>query len=234
MRYCMINIKQRSLYNKLKNKVMINLQKQIDFLNKNINSQLPQEIILAFADSIADLKNGGLENSAIKKGASISPFNLLSTNQQYISSNILFQYYDQIILAFFRGNWCPYCSLELKALQDALIKIETKKVKLLAISPQRIEYSNAFANDNQITFDILYDQNNTLAKNLGIAFKLQDNIIPYYQKLNIDLETYNGNDSNILPIPAIFVISKKHEITYSFVDANYMNRVNIGELIQNL
>lgn len=213
---------------------MVKLQKQIESLNQNISLQLPPEIISAFGESISGLKNQNIENNAVKKGTKISPFALLSANGMKINSSELLTKYDLIVLAFFRGNWCPYCSLELKALQDSLTEIENKKVKLLAISPQKAKYSRIFADENKISFDMLHDENNQLAKAFGITFSLQENIIPIYKQLNIDLKIYNGNDSNTLPMPAVFAIDANHKIIYSFVDANYMNRVDIDELIQNL
>jgi peroxiredoxin len=88
--------------------------------------------------------------------------------------------------------------------------------------------------EHEITFDILVDEDNTFAEQLGIAFNVQDFIIPHYQQLGIDLRTYNGNNENSLPIPAVFVVDKDYNVTYSFIDVNYMNRVNINELIMSL
>lgn len=214
---------------------MTNLQKQIENLNNTIGSQLPQEILKAFADSIADLKAKGIENYSFKEGRKIPSFCLKSTRKGIsINSDDLLNNYDKVILAFFRGNWCPYCNLELKALQNSLGQIEKKKVKLLAISPQKPEYSKMMKEENKLSYDILFDEDNIFAKQLGISFQLQDFVIPHYRQLGINLREFNGNDENSLPIPAVFVIDKNYKITYSFVDANYMNRINIDKLIKNL
>ena len=212
---------------------MANLQKQIENLNNTISSQLPQDILHAFATSIADMKEKKIENYSLKKGMKLPRFTLKSIKGTDIDSDSLLNEYDKIILAFFRGSWCPYCNLELKALQDSLTKIENKKVKLIAISPQRPEYSLSMVDENSLTFDILFDENNTLAQQLGISFRLQDFVIPHYQQLGIDLKEYNGNDENTLPIPAVFVVDRDYNVTYSFVDANYMNRVDTDELIKS-
>ena len=213
---------------------MANLQKQIENLNNAIGLQLPQDTLHAFAASIADMKEKKIENHSLKKGMQLPRFTLKSIKGTDIDSDSLLGEYDKIILAFFRGSWCPYCNLELKALQESLVKIENEKAKLIAISPQRPEYSQSAADDNKITFDILFDENNALAKQLGISFRLQDFVIPHYQQLGIDLKEYNGNDENILPIPAVFVVDKDYNVIYTFVDANYMNRVDTDELIRKL
>lgn len=213
---------------------MVNLQKQIENLNTEIGSQLPEEILSAFADSINDLKQRKIESNCISKGMKIFPFTLKSSNGTIVSSDNLLTKYDKVIVAFFRGLWCPYCNLELKALQDSLSKIENCNVKLVAISPQKEEYSSSMKENNAIMFDVLVDESNTFAKQLGISFYLQDFVISHYQELGIDLQEFNGNNENSLPVPAIYVFDKDYNVTYSFVDTNYMNRVNIDELIMNL
>lgn len=213
---------------------MTNLQKQIENLNQTMSSQLPQEILNAFADSIADLKKDRIEDRSFRKGMKARSFSLKSSQGKTINSDNLLGEYDKIILVFFRGDWCPYCNLELRALQKALSRIENKKAKLIAVSPQKQEYSSDMREKNQLSFDILFDKDNTLANQFGISFNLQDFVVPYYLQLGIDLNVHNGNNQNALPIPAVFVIDKDYNITYSFVDADYTNRVDIEELIKNL
>lgn len=213
---------------------MTNLQKQIENLNNEMSSQLPKETLLAFSNSIVDLKNKGIENNCIKEGMKVPRFVLKSVKGTIIDSDNLFGEYDTIVIVFFRGVWCPYCNLELRALQTSLDKIENGKVKLLAVSPQKIKHSLSMMENNEISFDILFDENNVFAQQLGISFQLQDFVVPHYQQLGIDLREYNGDNQNTLPVPAVFVVDKNYNITYSFVDTNYMNRIDIDELIMNL
>lgn len=213
---------------------MANLQKQIEILNDAMADQLPQEVISAFASSIADLKEKEIESNSVKKGMTIKPFILISSERKKIASDSLFEKYNKLVLVFFRGVWCPYCNLELNAIQKELSRIEKNGVKLLAISPQKLEYSQRMKMDNDIEFDILYDKGNTLASSMGLSFLLQDFVQPYYANLGINLTEYNGDNSKELPIPAVLVVDSDYKVTYSFVDANYMNRVDIDELIKNL
>ena len=74
----------------------------------------------------------------------------------------------------------------------------------------------------------------SLAKQLGITFELQNYVIPIYSSMGIELSAYNSNDNNELPVPAIFVLDTNGRITYRFVDTNYMNRIDIQELINQL
>ena len=210
---------------------MTTLAQQIEALNENLASQLPTEILEAFGQSIADLKSQGLENQAPKVGQVFPNFKLPNTLNQPVELKELLKK-GNVILAFFRGNWCPYCNLELKALQDRLHDL--KGATLVAISPQVTTYNEELKNNHVLGFDVLTDQENSLAKQLGISFSLQDFVLPIYQNLGITLSSFNGNDHNELPVPAVFVLDQTGTITYTFIDSNYMNRVDIDEIISHI
>ena len=213
---------------------MINLNNLLHNLKLQLSAQLPDIINIAFEESIQDLKVQKKGESAHKRGDTLPSFSLPNTKGELINSDKLLLENDKLIIAFFRGGWCPYCNLELKAFQDVLSQITIKKTALVAISPQLIEKSVSMSTDSPFGFDILYDKDNTYAKELNIAFDLQASLLPYYQQLGIHLEEYNGNEENSLPIPAVFVIDKNKTITFTFIDVDYTERVNIEELLNNL
>ncbi|MBW3519156.1 peroxiredoxin-like family protein [Flavobacterium sp. NKUCC04_CG] len=213
---------------------MSNLAKQIEILNKELSKQLPDEINELFAQSIKDLKDQKIEEKAMTVGMSLPPFSLMNSESQKIDSQQLLGQYDKVVLFFFRGSWCPYCNLELRAIQELLVNNQLDRVGILAISPQLTTYSKQLIAENNLAFELLFDQNNELAKKLGIAFTLQDYAQVAYSGLGIDLSSFNGNNSNELPIPAVFVVDKNAIITYSFVDSNYTSRIDIDLLLKQL
>lgn len=212
---------------------MKNLKQQIEELNENLAKQLPVEVLEMFGKSIQDLKSSEIEENSIAIGERFPDFNLPNTTNETIELKELLQK-GKVIVAFFRGNWCPYCNLELKALQDNLKEISDRKTTLVTISPQASDYNEELKNNHDLKFELLTDKNNTLAKQLGISFKLQDYVIPTYNSLGINLSEYNENDYNELPVPAVFVIDTNGNIIYKFVDTNYMNRIDFQELAKQL
>ena len=212
---------------------MTNLAKKIEEINENLATQLPAEIINVFSQSIQDLKNSKIDQNSIQIGYRFPDFNLRNTNNQMIHLNELLNK-GKVIVTFFRGSWCPYCSVELKALQDHLEQIKEKKVTLVAITPQSEDNNKELELSHKLNFDVLTDQNHILAKQLGISFQLPNYVVDTYEKLGISLSDYNKNDHNELPIPAVYIIDTDHTITYQFVDSNYMHRVNIQDLIDQL
>ncbi|UMQ44008.1 AhpC/TSA family protein [Chryseobacterium sp. Y16C] len=212
---------------------MNTLAMQIEQLNDELSLQLPQEVLSAFGSSIEDLKTKNIEESSIQIGEQISEFSLPNVYGKKVNSTEILKN-GKIILAFYRGSWCPYCNLELKALQDNISGIKERNAVLIAISPQSPDHSLAMVEKNNLEFEVLTDHNNDFAKKLGIVFQLQDFVLPYYQKLGIDLAIFNKNNENTLPVPAVFVVDENSKVLYKFLDVNYMNRVNVEELIQVL
>ena len=212
---------------------MNNLANQIENFNQELAKQVPQEVLEAFGKSIADLKTKNIEQNSIKVGEIMPAFSLLNAKIETINSNEILKQ-GKMIVAFYRGSWCPYCNLELKALQDNLSKFQDKKTTLVAISPQSPDNSLTIVEKQNLTFEVLSDTDNEFAKKLGIVFELQDFVLPYYDALGIDLVAFNKNKENNLPVPAVFVVDTNGKILYKFVDTNYMNRIDIDELINQL
>ncbi|WP_413511335.1 peroxiredoxin-like family protein [Myroides odoratus] len=212
---------------------MNTLAQQIAELNENLAQQVPSEVLELFSRSIEELKIQNLEADTLAIGQPFPNFNLENASNERIELKELLQK-GRVIVAFFRGNWCPYCSLELRALQNQLSQFMEKKVNLIAISPQLVPYNEAVKTNLQLDFEVLTDSNNLLAKQVGISFNLQDFVISTYQNLGIKLGDYNGNEANELPFPAVFVLDQNGIVTYKFVDSNYMNRIDIDELLQHI
>ncbi|AYZ13689.1 AhpC/TSA family protein [Chryseobacterium arthrosphaerae] len=212
---------------------MNTLAKQIEQLNQELSLQLPQEVINAFGKSVDDLKTKNMEDRCIQPGEKMPEFLLPNATGKIIDSNDILKK-GKMILAFYRGSWCPYCNLELKFLQDNLSRIKDKNAVLIAVSPQTPDHSLSMAEKNKLGFEVLSDQNNDFAKKLGIVFQLQDFVLPYYLNLGINLSEFNNNDENLLPVPAVFVVDQDRRIIFKYLDVNYMNRVDVEELIQAL
>ena len=212
---------------------MTDLATQIQQFNIKLAAQVPQEVLEAFGKSIEDLKTKNIEEKSIKIGETIPNFSLKNAKNEVVNSSDILKN-GKMIIAFYRGSWCPYCNLELKALQEKISEFKEKNATLVAISPQSPDNSLTVIEKHHLTFEVLTDKDNVFAKQLGIVFELQDFVLPYYHALGIDLSSFNENTNNSLPIPAVFVVNESSKIIYKFADANYMNRIDIDELLKTL
>lgn len=210
---------------------MDHLAQQIAKLNEELTSQIPLESLTAFQQSIQELKEKQIENRSLTIGEKFPDFDLHNFNHQAVSlQNLLHN--KKLIIAFLRGSWCPYCNLEIKALQNEIDKF--KNTKLIVVTPQTEKANLEWHMQHNTSFEILTDKNNQLAQKVGIDFKLQDFVIPYYENLGIDLLQINQIQNHSLPIPAVYLLDKNGTIMYKFVNANYMERININELIKHI
>ncbi|NDI86358.1 peroxiredoxin-like family protein [Undibacterium crateris] len=135
-----------------------------------------------------------------------------------------------LVLNFYRGLWCPYCNLELAALQKSLATIEGLNATLVAVSPQTPEASAATASKLGLSFKVLVDQGNQLAWEFGLVFTLSESLRPIYAAIGIDLPAANGDNSFMLPMPATYIIARDGTIAYAFVDADYTHRMEPSDM----
>ncbi|MBX9858169.1 MAG: AhpC/TSA family protein, partial [Sphingomonas sp.] len=120
--------------------------------------------------------------------------------------------------------WCPYCNMELQALQAALPEFQAAGASLVAISPQTRANSRKSVRENALDFPILSDPGNMVAAQFGLRFALPDYLIELYQTLGNQLPAFNGDDSWTLPMPGRFVIGGDGRIVYAEVNPDYTRR----------
>ncbi|NJR62365.1 MAG: AhpC/TSA family protein [Cyanobacteria bacterium CRU_2_1] len=136
-----------------------------------------------------------------------------------------------VILTFYRGGWCPYCNLELRAYQQVLPQIKQLGASLIAISPQTPDASLSTAEKNDLAFDVLSDVGSEVAQAYGIAFELPDELKALYTELGHALPDSNGTEDWKLPVPATFVIDQNQQIVLAHIDVDYRNRLEPMEAI---
>nr|WP_246751927.1 peroxiredoxin-like family protein [Bradyrhizobium diazoefficiens] len=109
-----------------------------------------------------------------------------------------------LVVVFYRGGWCPYCNLELRAYQAWLSEIKELGARLVAVSPERPDHTSSTAAKNSLGFDVLSDAKGHLADALGIRFELSPQFRELYRKFGHDLPARNGDDAWSLPMPAVY------------------------------
>ena len=124
--------------------------------------------------------------------------------------------------------------MELDALQEVIGEIQKLGANLISISPQLPEFSRELINQRNLTFDLLSDPGNKVAKAFGISFSFPENLKNLYLKFGIDLPKHNGDDSWTLPMPARFIIDRDSTIRYAEVDPDYTVRPEPEHTIEAL
>ncbi|MGH1334921.1 MAG: peroxiredoxin-like family protein [Aureispira sp.] len=189
---------------------------------------------LAIMDkATADLKAQQLADSAVKVGDDFVTTTLSNAQGNQVDLAQLLEK-GPLIMTFYRGGWCPYCNLELKAFQALLPEIKAKGAQLVAITPETPDSSLTTTEKNELSFEVLTDLNNELAQQLGLVIGLPQDLQTVYGNFGIDLNKHNGNEEAELPMPATFVVNQAGKITYRFVSEDYTKRAEPSEVLAAL
>lgn len=137
-----------------------------------------------------------------------------------------------LVLTFYRGVWCPYCNLDLQALQATEPQIAALGAQLIAVSPQTAANTRRSVRENKVGFPILSDLGNEVAASFGLRFTLPDYLQDLYKNVfKNDLAINNGEPSWTLPMPARYVIGQDGLIAYAEVNPDYTERPDPHELL---
>jgi peroxiredoxin len=136
-----------------------------------------------------------------------------------------------VVLSFYRGEWCPYCNLELRALQSALSRFKAYGASVIAISPQTPDHSLSVAEKKPLAFEVLSDVDQAVIRAYRLQFTVSADIKDLYlNTFHNDLSAQAADGSWDLPIPATFVIDRAGIIRARHVSADYRTRMDPVEI----
>ncbi len=211
----------------------MNLQAEIQQQKEQTAAKAPQEILETMMQATQSLKELGIEDGALKAGDMAIDFTLPNVHGKDIRLGELLEK-GPVVINVYRGGWCPYCNLELRALKEALPEIEAQGAQLIAIAPQLPDRSLDTAEKHQLEIEVLSDVGNKVSRQYGLVFTLPESLRPIYEKFNLDIPGYNGDDSFELPMPATYVIRPNGEIAFAFVNADHTRRMEPADIVEVL
>ena len=212
----------------------MSLKEKLDALREQYEGSIfPPEVTALMHRATADLAASGQVERALKAGDIAPSFALPDANGAMVSSaNLLAK--GPLVLTFYRGVWCPYCNLDLKAIEEIAPQVRVLGASLAAVSQQTAPNSRKSQKDNNLSFQILSDEGGAVADAFGIRFRLPDDLITLYEGFKVDLPTINGEPSWTLPMPARYVIGQDGVIAYAEVNPDYTRRPEPSELLPTL
>ncbi len=136
-----------------------------------------------------------------------------------------------VVLAFYRGGWCPYCNLTLRALQSALDDLKGAGATLVAITPELPDHSLSTSEKNELSFPVLSDPNNEVGREFRIVFPIAEDVVALQLERDRDVAAHNGAAVAEVPLPATYVIGRDGVIRYAFVDADHTRRAEPATVV---
>ena len=191
-----------------------------------------REIFPAYGEAVdrlvARLHENGGGDSAPRPGEVMPPFLLPDETGRLVSLKSLLST-GPVAVMFYRGHWCPYCRLNVRAVIEVQDRITALGAQTVAIMPEVQAFTKKFKSDANAPFPVLTDLDNGYALSLNLAIWLGSEIqrLLSYQ----DMSNFHGNDGWMLPIPATFVVGRDGVVKARFVDPDFRKRMEIDDLL---
>lgn len=208
---------------------MNSLTDQLQAVADASSKRLPEPVLKSFKEGIQTVKQTGIEASAKQVGDQAVDAQLFGWDGESVTLSEAWKD-GPIVLMWYRGGWCPYCNIQLRAMQQRLSEIEGAGAKLIVLTPELPAKAKETAEANDLSMKVLHDKNSEVAEQYGILFDLPAAIIPMYRD-KLKLGSFNGNDNMQLPLAATYVISSSGAITYAFLNADYKKRAEPDDVI---
>jgi peroxiredoxin len=136
------------------------------------------------------------------------------------------------VLVFYRGAWCPFCNLALRTYQQELLPaLDGLGVRLVALSPQVPDGSLTTEEKNELTFTVLSDLGNEVARSLGLTFTPSDEGRETMAKVGADVPAHNGSDTWELAYPTVVVVDRDRTVRFIDVHPDYTTRTEPEEIL---
>lgn len=141
----------------------------------------------------------------------------------------------EIVVIFYRGEWCPICNRYLENLNDSLQYILAKGTEVLVVGPETFENTEKIAENTKATFTLIPDTSSKILKDFDVLF----NVTEKYQGkiktfLRTDIAKNNNQEEAKLPVPATYIIGRDGIIKWRHFNYNYSERASVKSIIDNL
>jgi peroxiredoxin len=209
------------------------LQQQLDVFKAEFARTAPAGRPALYEAKIEELRASFALERAIRTGGQAPDFTLPDPRGRQVSLGTLLEA-GPAVVTFYRGGWCPYCNMQLRAYQAILAEITALGAQLVAISPQLPDGSLSIAEANELTFAVLSDVGNRVARSFGLVWSLPEELRTALRSNNKALPGINGDDSWELPVPATYVVGRDGRVALVAIDVDYRNRLEPNAIVTAL
>lgn len=208
----------------------LSLAEQLSAYQAAFQQRAAPERVALMETATANLRATGIASQALQVGAMAPDLTLPDALNRPVRLSALWQQ-GPLVLIFYRGGWCPYCNLELRAWQAHVDGLRHLGAQLVAVSPQTPDNSLSTAEKNALAFPVLSDSALQAATAFGVAFEMPPELIALYSQSGNDLTVVNGNGRWVLPLPATYVIDREGRIAHAHVEADYRLRAEPADVL---
>ena len=203
------------------------------FMDKRGGSKIDEKDKSIMAKAARDLKLA-MPEPGLKVGEIAPDFSLINAFGKKVKLSEQLKE-GSVVLAFYRGAWCPFCNIELNALQSSLPYFKKYNATLIAVTPQKPDKSKEQLEKAEYTFEVLSDLDDSVMKSYNLYFEVPQEVHELYKnRFNFDITDYNGKDRFGLPVPGTFVIDQDGIIQAVYAETDYKKRMEPADIIRSL
>jgi peroxiredoxin len=212
----------------------MSLKEQLAEYRAGWYQRVPAERQAIMRRHIDQLRGGAIARTMLKVGNRVPAIVLENAKGAAVDVGTLLEK-GPVIVTFYRGGWCPYCNLELKAYQAMLPEITAVGASLVAISPEKPDDTVSTAEKNALTFEVLSDVGQNVGRAFGLVYEFTEELRSAYHGFNLDIPARNGTpDEWALPVSATYVIDRDGSIIYAYTDVDYRDRADPHDVVEVL
>lgn len=209
-----------------------NMKNDFEQYVENFKATAPAEVQEKMQNALEELEASSAEKG-LKKGEKAPNFNLPNATGETIE---LYEQLKQgpVVLTFYRGNWCPFCNMELRAYQQILGEIHEQGAELIAISPQTPDQSMSIQEKHDLEYIVLSDESNEVANQFNLVYQLPEYLIETYKEIGLRVDQHNGDDTWTLPVSATYIIQTDGTIEFEYTKSDYKDRYEPSDVLEEL
>jgi len=200
---------------------------------KSRGPRMPPKLIQAVEDMLRDLAAKEIAAGSLKAGEAFPEFELPDAEGRLVSLAELLAK-GPLVVSFFRGDWCPYCTAELHAYQAALPEFQRIGAQLVAVTPDTRAAFVSQKRRHGLAYQILSDVDYGLALACGILFRLPDALRLMYREIGIDLAKRHGTSGCFLPFPATYIVDHGGIVQHAEIDPDFRRRMEPAQVVEVL
>lgn len=209
------------------------LQDKLDAVKAEDLATTPPKVTLVRRKAVEGLAASGLAERATQAGEQAPAFRLRDGHGRAFSSREALCR-GPMVLVFYRGRWCPYCTVDLRAIELASREIRSLGASLVVVSQQTPHNSLETQRLNALSFTSLVDEGGKIAHAFGLRWIVSDELRAVEMGSGLDLAAFNGDASWTLTMPTRYVVAADGTIKYADISIDYTRRGDPSELISVL
>ena len=136
-----------------------------------------------------------------------------------------------ILIAFYRGGWCPFCNAEIHSLTTAFPEFQKRGITPVAISVDTPDNESKTKALYSIPFPVISDSDAAILEAFHVVNAVDEKQLAALKGYGIDLAKSSGKAHHKIAIPAYFLVDKSGVILWAHSDTDYKVRPTSAQLL---